>query len=828
MSNNLLAEKFTQHLKQALLRAQSLAWQNPSLSDEPNEISSTHLLDSLWREPGSIASEIISKASPVESRQSGAAVVITRKPAKTRLGQEAVTRIIKAVHLSRQYGHKYVGTEHLLKSLTEINSAAVKNWWQKHAINLNDLEKNLHIVLESTSKFPDLTAVFRSQPATRAIRAERLQAALEYFGRELTSVEAQKDIDPVIGRETEINRLIHVLCRRYKNNPLLLGEAGGGKPAMVEGLAKKISQGAVPPILANKKIYTIDLGAIVAGTIYRGEFEARFKNLIESAEESGNVILFIDEIHTIIGAGSASGSLDAANMLKPALARGRVSIIGATTTEEYKKHVETDSALERRLQPIIINEPNAEETTKVLAGIRSNYEHFHNVIITDEAIAAAVALSNRYLTEKLQPDKAIDLIDEAAAKVKVEHSERSIWQKIRKTEATLERALAAKRQAVSNEDYSLAMALKQQESDIQSSLQKLLSEAKKEDVHKVRVERKHVLEVVARLTKIPLGELGSDERDLLSDLEERLRQRIIGQDQPLSKIANLIRRARTQVASPGKPLASFLFLGPSGVGKTETAKQLAATLFRDPKALIRLDMSEFSEGFTLSRLIGAPAGYVGYRDSNKFTDLVRRQPYAVVLLDEIEKAHSEVFNILLQILEDGELSDATGRRVNFRNTVIIMTSNLGLEEFKTTAGLGFGESASAATDFATVAKRVLRETENHFKPEFLNRIDSLIVFNPLAREHLGQIINLFAKEINERLIEKNLSINLTAAAETYILDRASLPAIGARSIRRFFQEQIESELANTLLNEKFRMADSAVKTEIIIDAADNKLIFKAG
>ena len=831
MSNNLFTEKFTWHLKQALLRAQSFVGKSSAVAAGPEAIGPGHLLQALWLEKGSIAAEIISKSirSRMEEEtkpQAANALEIMTDQKAALLGDEAAQIITRAVQISQKYGHKYVGTEHLLKSLVDSKLAAVKLWWQKKSVNLNELEKNLRIVLESTSKFPDLTAVFRAQQGVMENREEKLQAALEYFGRELTSAEVQQDIDPVIGREEEINRLIHILCRRYKNNPLLLGEAGVGKTAIVEGLAKKITEGAVPPLLANKKIYTIDLGSIVAGTVYRGEFEARFKNLIEAAEENGNIILFIDEIHTLIGAGSASGSLDAANMLKPALGRGKLSIIGATTTEEYKKHIETDSALERRLQPIIIEEPNEEETIKVLTGIRSNYERFHNVSITDEAINASVRLSNRYLTEKLQPDKAIDLIDEAAAKVKVERSERGIWQKIRKTEAALARVKGAKRQAVANEDYNLAMALRDQEAELQDSLKKQIAESGKEDSRKIKVGQEHILEVMSRLTKIPLGDLASDERVLLSDLEERLRQKIVGQDQALGRIANLIRRSRTQVANPRKPLASFLFLGPSGVGKTETAKQLAAILFRHRQALIKVDMSEFSEGFTVSRLIGAPAGYVGYRDSNKFADLVRRQPYSVVLLDEIEKAHPDVFNILLQILEDGELSDATGRRVNFRNTVIVMTSNLGLEEFKETDKLGFGSGDQAGiADFEIIEKRVLRETSKHFKPEFLNRVDSLVVFNPLSRGHLGKIVNLFAKEINERLAERNLAINLTAAAETHIIDTAWSPTVGARSIRRFFQEKIESELASMLVNENL-IPDAAVKQEIIIDVQAGQLILK--
>lgn len=816
MVANFFTDKFTVHLKQALLEAQSLA---------EKEITTANILDALDREKGSIASEIINKVKhkkntslelPLDTINQSISETAANSLNTVVLNATAAESLVRAVQISQQYGHKYVGTEHLLKSLANSQQKEVLNWWQKQGINTNELEKNLRIVLESTSKFPDLTAVFRSPTSTTENKEEKLQATLEYFGRELTSQEVQKDIDPVIGRDQEINRLIHVLCRRYKNNPLLLGEAGVGKTAIVEGLAKKIASGEVPPILANKKIFTIDLGALVAGTIYRGEFEARFKNLIEAAESVNNIILFIDEIHTIMGAGSASGSLDAANMIKPALARGKVSIIGATTVDEYKKHIETDSALERRLQPILVEEPNEIETLAVLEGIKDNYEKFHNVTITPEAIEIAVKLSNRYITEKLQPDKAIDLLDEAAARVKVERSQKSIWQKIRKTEATLNQTRNDKKRAVQAEDYSQALGLKQVENELIGNLKTLLAEADAQDNRKGKVTAEHILSVVSSLTKIPLGELAQKAGERLLDLETKLQSKIIGQNQALTQITNLIRRSHTEVVDPKKPLASFIFLGPSGVGKTETAKQLAKILFPDAKAgLIKVDMSEFAESFTMSRLIGAPAGYVGYRDSNKFTDLVRRRPHSIILLDEIEKAHPEIFNILLQVLEDGQLTDATGRTVNFKNTIIIMTSNLGLAEFNQAARLGFSMGEENNNNFSATAKRVSQSLKDHFRPEFLNRVDQVVVFKPLTDEDLQSIVDIYLEELNNRLRVKKIKLNLTNQARAFIVKTAFDHNSGARGVRRYLQDNIESQIAASLLDKNFS------STDITIDLNNN-------
>ena len=839
MPATVFSEKFTAHLASALrksIRRTAVfgpekridAAQQPSGAKKQNKkeaalvLTAGVVLSALMDESGSIAAEIMKKSkqpakaslpaqtvAPLRAKENAAATACVLSP-------DLARSMIRAVKISHEHGHRYIGTEHLLKSLSLEKEGEAARWFAAQRIQTEDLEKNLRIVLESTSKFPDLTAVFRHESATTETKNDQRQSPLEYFGRELTDPRIQNDLDPVIGRALEIERLIQILCRRYKNNPLLLGEAGVGKTAIVEGLAKRIAACDVPPILANKKIFTIDLGSLVAGTIYRGEFEARFKNIIETAEREGNVILFIDEIHTVIGAGSASGSLDAANMLKPALARGAISIIGATTLEEFKKHIESDSALERRLAPILIEEPNEAETKEVLHGIKNNYERFHNVIITPEAINTAVALSTRYMPEKLQPDKSIDLIDEAAARLKVERSKKSIWLEIRIAEAALTDTTERKQQAVLAERYSDAVAFKDKEEALKKTIQALYEKTKAENTQKIKVTADHVTKLVAALTKIPLGSIAADERQKLATLEQDLKQYIVGQDHALESVANLIRRSRTKVADPNRPIASFLFLGPSGVGKTETAKRLATSFFGSEKALIRIDLSEFSEGFSTSRLIGAPAGYVGYRDENKFTDLVRRKPYAVVLLDEIEKAHPEVFHLLLQALEDGFLTDATGRKVNFKNTIIVMTSNLGHEDFNRAARLGF--SSGTQDDFRAVEHDVREAVKKQFAPEFLNRIDSTIIFHPLSAQHISAIVDRYHAELNSRLQQDSGAIELTERARLHIAKQGYVPETGARGVRRYFQDVVESEIAKLLLSDQ-----TSGKKRAVVDIVRGKV-----
>ncbi len=823
MSAHFFSEKFTEHLTSVLRSSYLRAQGKKGTETDTLHVSVEIVLDAMLEETGSIASEILRKSQKQQASGSNATTSKTA-PKEIKKGHTVeillddtmAQALIQATKMSHEYAHRYVGTEHVLHSILKIDDPDVTQWFETNNIAKNEVKKNLTIVLESTSKFPDLTAVFK--PQTHKQQEQKKESSLAYFGRELTDAQIQKNIDPVIGRTLEIERLAHVLCRRYKNNPLLLGEAGVGKTAIVEGLAKKIAEGDVPPVLAQKKIYSVDLGSMVAGTMYRGEFEARLKNVIEVAEQEGNVILFIDEIHTVMGAGSASGSLDAANMLKPALARGTISIIGATTLEEYKKHIETDSALERRLQPIMVEEPSHEETQEVLLGIKKNYEEFHNVLITPEAITAAITLSNRYMPEKLQPDKSIDLIDEAAARVKVDRSKKSMLLTIRRIEAQLQETIEKKQQAVLNEAYVEALHLKSKESALTAELALLHEQSKQEHTNPVEVTQDHIMQIVAMLTKIPLGKLSMSEKEKLSTLEDTLKEHIIGQDTSLNTVANLIRRSRTNIADPHRPIASFLFLGPSGVGKTETAKQLAQHFFGSEKALVRVDMSEFAEGFSTARLIGAPAGYVGYRDENKFTDVVRRKPYSVVLLDEIEKAHPEVFNLLLQVLEDGMLTDATGRKINFKNTIIVMTSNIGLEEFHKAAHMGFAQDTTP--DTKALASDVLKEVHNHFRPEFLNRIDAQLVFNPLSQTDMHAIVEKYAQQLNDRIAQEGIRINLTASAKKHISTKGFTPESGARGVRKYFQDYVESELARMLLEQEMK-----VETTIKVQSKKDTLEF---
>jgi len=840
---NLFSEKFSTHLKNILATAQADAVKGAHEKNIDAAHSQTykdtvtqkvvlcleHVLDAARKEFGSIAQEILRKPESPKTKipniknttrppeRRNIIQRITQKENVDIVLEDAVAKsIIKAVQISHQYSHQYVGTEHLLKGILISSPKKMHQWMNKNGISAADIEKNIQVVLESTSKFPDLTAIFKPETEIEKTTA-RKQETLEYFGIELTSKHAQKEIDPVIGRDKEIERIINILCRRYKNNPLLLGEAGVGKTAIIEGLSKRIAEGGVPPILSNKKIYAIDLGSMIAGTIYRGEFEARLKQAIEEAEKDGNTILFIDEIHNIIGAGSASGSLDAANMLKPALARGTISIIGATTLDEYKKHIEQDSALERRLQPIQISEPTKEETKDVLRGIKANYEAFHNVIVTNEAIDAAVELSSRYMTDKLQPDKSIDLIDEACAQVKVEKSCREIFKEVRKAENNLIDISDQKQIAVSQEQYAKAIVLKEKEIKARSEYENLLKQTSLTQSAPTPLTREHVINVVSSLTKIPLGAIEIDERKKLSSLEQNLKQVIVGQDEALKQISNLIRRSRTNVSDPLRPIASFIFLGESGVGKTETARQLARAFFDDKDALIQIDMSEFSESYSVSKLIGSPAGYVGYRDSNKFTDLVRANPYSVVLLDEIEKAHPEIFNLLLQILEQGQITDSTGRSVNFRNTIIIMTSNIETEALSDQSKIGF----SGQEINSKISEKAIREhLKSFFRPEFLNRIDSTVHFKPLGTESYLEIVKQYLNELNSRLFESRVIVNMTDQAQKMAVAKGFDAQTGARGVRKFLSDNVESEVAKIILND-----NAQNKNTIFIDVKGDSLKF---
>ncbi|MFA5358357.1 MAG: ATP-dependent Clp protease ATP-binding subunit [Patescibacteria group bacterium] len=809
-----IQDKFSEHLRKALLESHELAYEL-----RHQQLNPEHLLYGLTVFHGSLGAEILNKFK-IDTEflrqfiaKKNPATVANAAP---KLSIESKKIIQRAILLAGLYRHQYVSTEHLLAAILDSGNHVIKEILSLSNINTASVQQQLNLVLRSTSKFHDIVEPFEGTEENSQFFGqddmEKMMLgglggpngnALELFTTDLTAAETQKNIDPVVGREEEIERLIQILCRRTKNNPVLLGDPGVGKTAIVEGLAKKIMNNDVPEILLEKKIMSLDLGLILAGTMYRGEFEQRLKNIIGEIKKDQNIIIFIDEIHTLTGAGAAPGSMDAANILKPALARGEIRCIGATTLEEYRKHIESDAALERRFQPIAIKEPSPEKTIKILEGIKQNYEKFHRVMITPEAIKAAVKLSTRYITDRFLPDKAIDLIDEAAAKIKINTNSGGLLQKIKKIERGLESLRKNKRQAIMSEKYSEAIEYKNQEQTILTELKELKDQWSLQEQKMVgKITDRDIAQLVAKMTGIPLAEMVTSEKDKMLNLESILKKKIIGQDDAIKELAKAIRRSRAGISPERRPIGSFIFLGPSGVGKTELAKTLAMELFEDQNALIKIDMSEFKESFNVSKLIGSPPGYVGYKESGQLTEAVRRKPYSVVLFDEIEKAHPEIFNILLQVMEDGELTDATGKKINFKNTVIIMTSNIGLKDFVAGKKIGFDDIGEDKNLYEEMKGYLEKSLTDFFRPEFVNRLDKIIVFRPLLNQHLKKIVQLQLAELNKRLSEHKIKIKTGAGVVEFLAQKNFNPQEGARLIRKNVQELISNPLSNLMLENK--------------------------
>lgn len=723
-----------------------------------------------------------------------------------------------AVEEAQNMGHNYVGTEHLLLGLIREEEGVA-------ARVLENLGVRLDVVREEV-----ISLLGEGQPSqgghapsgTSSSKPKSKTPTLDEFGRDLTVLAKENKTDPVIGRADEIERLIQILARRTKNNPVLIGDPGVGKTAIVEGLAQKIASGDIPEILQGKRVMTLDLAAVVAGTKYRGEFEQRLKNIMEEIRRAKNqIILFIDELHTVIGAGAAEGAIDASNMLKPSLARGELQCIGATTLDEYRRHIEHDAALERRFQPINVEPPSVEDTFKILIGLREKYEAHHKVKYTDESLRAAAELAERYITDRFLPDKAIDLIDEAGSRARLQVS--SMPKTLKDKEAEIETMTKEKDGAIASQEYEKAARLRDTEKDARKNLEdskKKWRASREETIPSISEE--DIATVVSMWTGVPVNKLTEKESEKLLHMEDELHKRIIGQDEAIRNISQAIRRSRTGLKDPKKPVGSFIFLGPTGVGKTELARALADFLFGNEDSLVRIDMSEYMEKFSVSRLIGAPPGYVGYEEGGQLTEAVRKRPYSVVLLDEIEKAHPDTFNILLQIMDDGQLTDNLGHKVNFKNTVIIMTSNVGARLISKGKALGFASQEDVEKDYSAMKDIVMEEVKRHFNPEFLNRIDNLIVFHPITREDARKILDLILERVNKKLENQGIEPVLTQEAKDYLVEKGFDPNYGARPLLRTIQRELEDPMAEEILAKRLTTGG---KVYVDLDAESKKLTF---
>lgn len=756
-----------------------------------NNIGTEHLLLGLVKEPDGIAAKVLAAYNITEDKVVSEVEQLIGHGTDMGGTIQYTPRAKKVIELSldeaRKLNHNFVGTEHILLGLIRENEGVAARVLANLDLNITKARSQVVKLLGS----PEM--------AGKDANASKSQntPTLDELARDLTVIAKDGTLDPVIGRSAEITRVIEVLSRRTKNNPVLIGEPGVGKTAIVEGLAQAIINNEVPETLKGKRVMSLDMGTVVAGTKYRGEFEERLKKVMEEIHQAGNIILFIDELHTLIGAGGAEGAIDASNILKPALARGELQCIGATTLEEYRKYIEKDAALERRFQPVQVDQPNVEDAIEILKGLRDRYEAHHRIKISDEALVAAVKMSDRYISDRFLPDKAIDLIDEAGSKVRLRNY--TTPPSLKELEAELEKVKNEKDAAVHSQEFEQAASLR----DKQTQLEKKLEETKKEwqktqGSNNTSVTEDDIANVVAQWTGIPIAKIAETESQKLLNLEEILHNRVIGQADAVSSISKAVRRARAGLKDPKRPIGSFIFLGPTGVGKTELAKALAEAMFGEEDAMIRVDMSEFMEKHSVSRMVGSPPGYVGHDDGGQLTEKVRRKPYSVILFDEIEKAHPDVFNILLQVLDDGRLTDSKGRTVDFRNTVIIMTSNVGAQEIKDNKFVGFG-GQTAAQDYETIRKTMMDELKKQFRPEFLNRIDDIIVFHKLEKDHLKEIVTLMVEGLANRLKEQDIHISLTDAAKEKIADEGYDPEYGARPLARAIQKHIEDQLSEELL-----------------------------
>lgn len=782
------------------------------------DIGTEHVLLGLIREGEGIAAKALqSLGLGLDKIQSEVESLIGRgtEQSGSNYTPNYTPRAKKVIELSmdeaRKLGHTYVGTEHILLGLIREGEGIAARIMNNLGVSLNKARQQVLQLLGSS----EMMASHQPSGGNPAANTPTLDG----LARDLTAIAREGGLDPVIGRQKEIERVIQVLSRRTKNNPVLIGEPGVGKTAIAEGLAQKIVNNEIPETLRDKRVMTLDMGTVVAGTKYRGEFEDRLKKIMDEIRQAGNIILFIDELHTLIGAGGAEGAIDASNILKPALARGELQCVGATTLDEYRKYIEKDAALERRFQPIQVDEPTPEDAVKILHGLRDRYEAHHRVKITDEAIEQAVKLSDRYITDRFLPDKAIDLIDEAASKVRLQSF--TVPPNLKELEGRLEEVRKEKDAAVQSQEFEEAAALRDQEQKLREELDKTKKDWKERQGQlNMEVTPEDIATVVASWTGIPVLKLKEEEAERLLKMEEILHNRVIGQDEAVKSISRAVRRARAGLKDPKRPVGSFIFLGPTGVGKTELARAVAEALFGDEDAMIRVDMSEYMEKHSTARLVGAPPGYVGYDEGGQLTEKVRRKPYSVILLDEIEKAHPDVFNILLQVLDDGRLTDSKGRTVDFRNTVVIMTSNVGASMIKKNTTLGF-TTGDTEKKYQDMKDKVMDELKKSFRPEFLNRIDEVIVFHSLEEEHIEQIVSLMTDELRKRLREQNIDFQLTDAAKKVLAKEGFDPAYGARPLRRAIQRHIEDRLSEELLKGTINKGDT-----VTIDAEEGQLLVR--